>query len=149
MVSFPNTTHQPTHLVKYTQMSISMDMVSQYLELVRYQEDRESALLALALSGFDQVDAEYVESDDDDVVLVEPAPVRPVARKRASKLANAGVGETCNICLEDMVSTQKRAVLKCRHVYHEKCLKKWTQRSKTCPVDRLAFRKMTVVKGSE
>ena len=146
MVSFPNTTHQPTRLVKYTQMNISMDIVSQYLELVRYQEDRESALLALALSGFDQVDAEYVESDDDDVVLVEPA---PVSRKRASKLANAGVGETCNICLEDMASIQKRAVLKCRHVYHEKCLKKWTQRSKTSPVDRLAFRKMTVVKGSE
>ena len=148
MVSFPNTTHQPTHLVKYT-LNMSMAMYMQMcadeemaLELEGYQTDRA---LALALSGFDQVDAEYVESDDDDVVLVEPA---PVARKIASKLANAGVGETCNICLEDMASTQKRAVLKCRHVYHEKCLKKWTQRSKTCPVDRLAFRKMTVVKGS-
>ena len=71
---------------------------------------------------------------------------KPVALKRASKLTNAGVGTTCNICLEDMVIGDKRSVLKCKHVYHHKCLANWMKRSKTCPVDRLPCGKVTVIK---
>lgn len=121
-------------------MCADEEMASQCMELERYSALQADSEIALALSGFD---------DDDDVVVVTPTPVRPAARKRASKLVNAGVGTTCNICLEDMVVGDKRSVLKCKHVYHHKCLAEWTKKSKTCPIDRLEFRKVTVVKGSE
>ena len=80
-------------------------------------------------------------------VARKPVVKKPVARKRASKPNNVGVGETCNICLEVMKVGDKRSVLKCKHVYHHKCLAKWMQRSKTCPIDRLECGKVTVIKG--
>lgn len=128
-------------------MASDRQMARQCVEFEHYsalKADRELAA-SLSLSGFAQFD--LVESDDD--VVVTPTPVvRPAARrKRAAKLANAGVGETCNICLEDMGVADKRAVLKCKHVFHQKCLAKWMKRSKTCPVDRLPCGKVTVIKA--
>lgn len=43
-----------------------------------------------------------------------------------------GVGDpTCPICREDMAVGKK---LRCRHVFHLECLKKWCERQQFCPI---------------
>lgn len=44
--------------------------------------------------------------------------------------------EECPICLEKMDDETLRVKLKCDHVYHVRCLKKWVSSSKSCPVCR-------------
>ena len=141
-------------------------------------ESELSASLARSLSGFDEDDAVLVtppvQNNVEQAILStimgllngggdpvrqrkpvarkpavrKPVVRKPVARKRVSNVG-AGVGETCNICLEEMVVGDKRSVLKCKHVFHHKCLAKWMERSKTCPVDRMECGKVTVIKGDK
>ena len=94
-------------------------------------------------------DAEFAELMQLRIFEEDPPPRRkPVvrAKKTVTKkkpqglqpaVANSlGVGSTCYICLEDMVVGDKRSVLKCKHVYHHKCLSKWLPVKKTCPTCR-------------
>lgn len=45
----------------------------------------------------------------------------------------------CCICHEDF-STAKTTKLKCGHIYHVKCLRKWSKKKKECPMDRKPFK---------
>ena len=48
-------------------------------------------------------------------------------------------GEECSICYEKFA--RKRCVkLKCGHIYHKACIKKWGKTSMVCPMDRKKFR---------
>lgn len=39
----------------------------------------------------------------------------------------------CNICIDDFQVGQSYVILQCLHYYHEKCIKNWLSRKKTCP----------------
>ena len=41
---------------------------------------------------------------------------------------------TCIICLEDFINGQKVYNLKCKHIFHMKCLNEWIKRKRTCPL---------------
>lgn len=43
----------------------------------------------------------------------------------------------CGICTEELTPTTTRGLPNCCHQFHKVCLKKWEQRSKTCPACRL------------
>jgi len=45
----------------------------------------------------------------------------------------------CCICYEEVICFQ-RVELKCGHVYHIKCIRKWSGIKKECPLDRIRFR---------
>jgi hypothetical protein len=40
----------------------------------------------------------------------------------------------CEICFEELLPTQKVAVLSCLCIYHEACASSWFSRGKTCPI---------------
>lgn len=47
----------------------------------------------------------------------------------------------CSICLEKMLLSDKLVILKCNHIYHNDCLKKWvTNNSSKCCVCRFDIR---------
>lgn len=41
---------------------------------------------------------------------------------------------SCPICLEEFKDKDSQGVMKCQHVYHTACIKKWLGLKKTCPV---------------
>lgn len=41
---------------------------------------------------------------------------------------------SCPICLEEFKDKDSQGILKCQHVYHVTCIKKWLGLRKTCPV---------------
>ncbi|KAI3882230.1 hypothetical protein MKX03_009550 [Papaver bracteatum] len=45
-------------------------------------------------------------------------------------------GEVCSICLQDMNVGDHGLVLKCYHIFHEKCMLEWAKRKPNCPVCR-------------
>ncbi|XP_021910573.1 E3 ubiquitin-protein ligase znrf1-like [Carica papaya] len=45
----------------------------------------------------------------------------------------------CPICLEEIVVGSEAARTRCRHVYHEDCIRTWLRRSSVCPLCRSAF----------
>lgn len=42
----------------------------------------------------------------------------------------------CSICLEDFKTNDQLYELKCKHLYHQKCLNEWMDINDTCPLDR-------------
>lgn len=42
--------------------------------------------------------------------------------------------ETCSICMNEFKSAELVIKLGCGHIYHEKCIKEWLSRKKTCAV---------------
>ena len=40
----------------------------------------------------------------------------------------------CIICLEKMVINDHIKILKCGHIYHEKCINEWFKKVKECPI---------------
>eukprot|EP01080_Neovahlkampfia_damariscottae_P003837 gene3837-6997_t len=49
--------------------------------------------------------------------------------------------QKCTICLESLTTSSKK--LKCSHIYHAHCIKRWIQDSKSCPVCRFAIETTT------
>ena len=45
--------------------------------------------------------------------------------------------DVCNICIDKLDTNVVR--LRCKHLYHENCLKLWMKRSNTCPTCRFIF----------
>ncbi|XP_028551879.1 probable E3 ubiquitin-protein ligase ZFP1 isoform X3 [Dendrobium catenatum] len=41
---------------------------------------------------------------------------------------------SCPICLEEFKDEDSQGVMKCQHVYHATCIKKWLGLKKTCPI---------------
>ncbi|KAK6931196.1 Zinc finger, RING-type [Dillenia turbinata] len=44
--------------------------------------------------------------------------------------------ESCAICLEDFLQEELLKLMPCNHFYHEKCIKKWVEKSRYCPICR-------------
>ncbi|CAD8156212.1 unnamed protein product [Paramecium pentaurelia] len=42
----------------------------------------------------------------------------------------------CSICLIDIGPLDEKGILQCCHIFHQKCLQGWQQKSKECPVCR-------------
>ena len=57
--------------------------------------------------------------------------------KDVNKLEDAN--KRCMICLEYFISNEKVSALPCIHLFHIKCIKKWTERKKECPVCKLVL----------
>lgn len=61
-----------------------------------------------------------------------------VAKLPAAPHGGAWVGETCSICLEDMLQNEDVRALPCGHCFHFECIEHWlTSASATCPIDSL------------
>ena len=56
-------------------------------------------------------------------------------KKNKFKMAYKSVND-CSICLEKMKQKNKIKFLKCGHVFHATCIKKWNNITKTCPICR-------------
>ena len=54
----------------------------------------------------------------------------------------AGLGEECPICLEELNSSPLLALLPCGHPFHHSCLGEWLLRNPTCPMCRTELRVM-------
>jgi len=44
--------------------------------------------------------------------------------------------KNCGICLEDFALNSLIKTVKCGHTFHENCIRKWREKSSTCPIDR-------------
>ncbi|PWA72522.1 zinc finger, RING/FYVE/PHD-type [Artemisia annua] len=49
------------------------------------------------------------------------------------------VGDICAICHEEFRGDEVIGTLKCKHSYHEECIKKWLLLKRTCPICRAVF----------
>ncbi|CAK7349841.1 unnamed protein product [Dovyalis caffra] len=45
-------------------------------------------------------------------------------------------GDSCVVCLDDFSASVELTKLPCSHVFHEKCIFRWLQDSKSCPLCR-------------
>ena len=50
-------------------------------------------------------------------------------------LCSAHLSSTCVVCLENVKRTDKK--LKCKHIFHTKCIMKWFETSDECPQCRM------------
>lgn len=50
---------------------------------------------------------------------------------------NSGIIKECSICLSNIDLNNKFITLSCNHSYHDECLNKWFEKSKTCPICRI------------
>jgi len=53
---------------------------------------------------------------------------------RNQALLNTLHNETCNVCLEDFVEGENIKLLRCKHGFHDKCIKSWIVKRGKCPV---------------
>lgn len=62
-------------------------------------------------------------------------------QERADEWKRSSVNEDdeCSICFEAFRG-RNLIKLKCKHVYHAKCLKIWVMNQTTCPLDRTRFK---------
>jgi hypothetical protein len=44
--------------------------------------------------------------------------------------------EDCIICLDNLYIHDTLLILKCRHIFHTKCIKKWLDSHQVCPICR-------------
>ena len=44
--------------------------------------------------------------------------------------------DECSICYDNYLEDIDACKLKCKHVFHNNCIKKWIENSKTCPICR-------------
>lgn len=42
--------------------------------------------------------------------------------------------EECSICLENLDYKSDIIELRCRHIYHKKCIQQWFERNNVCPI---------------
>ena len=47
--------------------------------------------------------------------------------------------EECSICLDYVFIDQQERILKCNHMYHEKCIYAWSIKENSCPICRVFF----------
>ena len=47
--------------------------------------------------------------------------------------AAAAGGAECSICLTEFDAESRVRLLPCRHVYHQRCIDRWLDRSRKCP----------------
>ncbi|OUM67295.1 hypothetical protein PIROE2DRAFT_58846 [Piromyces sp. E2] len=57
--------------------------------------------------------------------------------------------EPCSICLEDLIPENKEeaenlGILSCNHKFHEACIKLWSEKACTCPIDRGEFSEIKI-----
>ncbi|ORX52501.1 hypothetical protein BCR36DRAFT_324252, partial [Piromyces finnis] len=57
--------------------------------------------------------------------------------------------EPCSICLEDLIPENKEnaenlGILSCNHKFHEACIKLWSEKACTCPIDRSEFNEIKI-----
>jgi hypothetical protein len=45
-------------------------------------------------------------------------------------------GTICSICLEGFCDMDNKAMTNCKHVYHNRCIKKWSRKHTCCPYCR-------------
>ena len=50
----------------------------------------------------------------------------------------------CMICLDYFISNEKVSALPCVHFFHTKCIKKWMEKKKECPVCKLVLTKHNI-----
>ncbi|KAI3862915.1 hypothetical protein MKW98_011954 [Papaver atlanticum] len=65
-------------------------------------------------------------------------------RRHMNKIIVLDDGEVCSVCLQDMNVDDHAAVLKCSHVFHEKCVEEWAERKPSCPLCRHDIRKENI-----
>ena len=54
--------------------------------------------------------------------------IKTIAPNDADNLLNE-----CPICLDKYENNDKICILKCDHVFHEKCIKEWLKNNESCP----------------
>lgn len=58
---------------------------------------------------------------------------------RSKRRASNKNSDDCTICLCTTINTRNIVLPKCKHVFHEKCLRKWEYIEKSCPNCRVSF----------
>ncbi|XP_032808066.1 RING finger protein 122-like isoform X1 [Petromyzon marinus] len=53
---------------------------------------------------------------------------------KKGKARNFDCYETCAVCLEDFTLKDKLGICPCRHAFHRKCLVRWLEIRKSCPM---------------
>ncbi|KAG6533829.1 hypothetical protein ZIOFF_007707 [Zingiber officinale] len=71
-----------------------------------------------------------------DLVLMEPASVVAV---EGLKMVTAEESDCCFICLEDFGMSAQVLAMPCSHLFHATCLKKWLEKSCSCPLCRFSL----------
>ncbi|KAG6497002.1 hypothetical protein ZIOFF_044886 [Zingiber officinale] len=56
------------------------------------------------------------------------------------EMVTAEESDSCSICLEDLGMTTPVLAMPCSHLFHPRCLKKWLERSCSCPLCRFSLR---------
>ncbi|KAL7608453.1 hypothetical protein Lser_V15G12265 [Lactuca serriola] len=59
-----------------------------------------------------------------------------IIRKNKEDGSKEGEGKICVVCQEEYEVGQTIGTVKCGHVYHEKCIKKWLVQKNLCPICR-------------
>ena len=54
--------------------------------------------------------------------------------------------KSCTICLEEFQQNEKVIALPCLHYFHKKCIKKWMERKKECPICKFELTKKNIEK---
>jgi hypothetical protein len=62
--------------------------------------------------------------------------------------------EPCSICLLDLIPENKDeaenlGILSCNHKFHEQCIKLWSKKAHTCPLDRGEFTEIKIYNYNE
>ena len=123
-------------------------------QTARPRPEPRSVLAGLALLGgaipanFSQADALPDSALTYDALLALDRPAEPSqAQRRAKKAAAARAVETtvhrkgaepceCCICLDEFHDRERLAKLRCGHVFHNACIKKWLVHDLRCPTCR-------------
>ncbi|XAR65462.1 hypothetical protein NMG60_11009600 [Bertholletia excelsa] len=98
-------------------------------------------IVSIYVEDYVVVVVEEEEEEDEGAVTPRPEEADVAAATQAGEAdmaAAKAVGvEKCMVCLEDVVAGEEDKKLRCVHVYHEACITRWLQVSRSCPICRL------------
>ncbi|XP_062098140.1 E3 ubiquitin-protein ligase CIP8-like [Humulus lupulus] len=103
-------------------------------ELLGVKVDVEIFVDELPLDEDDEDDGNELGIDDD--IPINFAPASEKAIERLEKVLIKDEHASCSICVENVLVGSEATKLSCAHIYHEKCIVRWLQTSKFCPLCR-------------
>jgi hypothetical protein len=89
--------------------------------------DDAAALLRARDAAIQERDAAIQERD---------AAIQELAEYKDGKGEFLKEGAMCSICLEGFCDMDNKAMTKCKHLYHSRCIKRWARKHTRCPYCR-------------
>nr|KAJ0219152.1 hypothetical protein LSAT_V11C300129200 [Lactuca sativa] len=119
--------HEPAYSTFWMEVTMNRGSIAtaRFVDGSQEFDDEETMEIAEIVVEYDKY-SRYLRK-------ISELPVTIIGKNKADG-SKEGEGEICVVCQEEYEAGLTIGTLKCGHVYHEKCIKKWLVQKNLCPI---------------